>query len=406
MMNEEAKYTILYVDDEESNLRIFKNTFRKEYNILTASSGQEGLKLLEEGKVDLILTDQRMPGMSGVDFLKKAIDKYPELNRILVTAYSDYEILREAVNELRIFQYVEKPWREEDIKSTIDSALEIHRLKMENLKLTMHLQKTNKDLSAMNESLKSEIEKHKRTQAELIREKEYAEQCNRLKSAFLANMSHEIRTPMNSIIGFSNLIIGTETDAAMLRRYLQIIEKSSWQLLNIVSDIIEISIIDTGNLEIKSQPFDILPIAENAVLAYQTDAKNKSIDLSFESSLPYGKSWVMGDPARISKVFSHLLSNAIKFTPEGSVVVRAGIQGDSALFSVEDTGIGIGSEYLPYIFDRFYQVESAYTRKQGGNGLGLAIVKAFVEKMGGEIWVESVPEKGSAFKFILPFAKQ
>ena len=104
-MIDEKKYTILYVDDEESNLRIFRNTFRKQYNIITASSGDEALSLLENKEIDLILTDQRMPGMSGIDFLKIAIGKYPELNRILVTAYSDYEILQQAVNELKIFQY-------------------------------------------------------------------------------------------------------------------------------------------------------------------------------------------------------------------------------------------------------------------------------------------------------------
>ncbi|MDA3927716.1 MAG: response regulator [Prolixibacteraceae bacterium] len=138
-MNKDLKYTILYVDDEESNLRIFKNTFRKQYNILTASSGIQGLELLEKGNIDLILTDQRMPGMSGVDFLKKTIDKFPELNRIMITAYTDYDILREAVNNLKIFQYVEKPWKEEDIKSTIDRALELHRLKIENKELTSSL---------------------------------------------------------------------------------------------------------------------------------------------------------------------------------------------------------------------------------------------------------------------------
>jgi response regulator RpfG family c-di-GMP phosphodiesterase len=122
--------------------------------------------------------------MSGIDFLKKAVDKFPELNRILVTAYSDYDILREAVNELKIFQYVEKPWKEDDIKSTIDSALEIHRLKMENQKLTSILLASNDDLKRINEELNEEIEKHKETQLELIRAKENAENSNRLKSAF------------------------------------------------------------------------------------------------------------------------------------------------------------------------------------------------------------------------------
>ena len=241
-MSDEKKYTILYVDDEESNLRIFKNTFRKQYNIITATSGAEALSLLDNQEIDLILTDQRMPGMSGVDFLKIAIEKYPELNRILITAYTDYDILQQAVNELKIFQYVEKPWKEEDIKSTIDSALEIHRLKTENQKLTSNLIASNNELLRMNDELTDEIEQHKATQIELIRQKEYAEQCNNLKSAFLANMSHEIRTPMNSIMGFLSVLEDYDLSLETKKEYMSIIQKSSAQLLHIIDDIIEINL--------------------------------------------------------------------------------------------------------------------------------------------------------------------
>ena len=240
-MSDPRKYTILYVDDEESNLRIFKNTFRKDYNILTATSGTEGLEVLNTQDVDLILTDQRMPGMSGSDFLKKVFSKYPELNRILVTAYSDYDVLREAVNELKIFQYVEKPWREEDIKTTIDSALEIHRLKIENQNLTSSLLVKNEELTRINKELSAEIDRHKQTQLELIKEKEYAENCNRLKSAFLANMSHEVRTPMNSIMGFVDLIFEDYISQETKREYMNIVQGSCSQLLHIIDNIIEIS---------------------------------------------------------------------------------------------------------------------------------------------------------------------
>jgi len=398
-MNDEKKYTVLYVDDEESNLRIFKNTFRRDYNILTATSGKEGLALLEHENVDLILSDQRMPGMSGIDFLKQAIDKYPDLNRILVTAYTDYDILREAVNELKIFQYVEKPWNEDDVKTTIDSALEIHRLKIENQKLTSSLIVNNDQLKRINEELNEEIDKHKQTQLELVKEKDYAERCNMLKTAFLANMSHEIRTPMNSIIGFSGLIDNDELEAKTRSEFIGIIQKSCSQLLNIVNDIIEISKIETGNVEIKLKPVEIKPMIDRYYKTYQIEATKKGLELKVDIGNCGKIIRVMADENKLEQIFTNLIANAIKFTQNGSIVLSAKCDGDMIQFSVSDTGIGIDKEHFDYVFERFSQVEGSTVRKYGGNGLGLAITKAYVEKLGGKIWLESELGKGSTFNF-------
>ena len=134
-----TKYSVLYVDDEESNLRIFKNTFHGDYKVLTAHSGNEGLRVLKEKDIDLIITDQRMPKMTGVQFLEKVIKKYPDPNRILLTAFSDYKVLQQAVNSGRIFQYVEKPWEEEKFKPIIDAALMAYALREDNKRLTKEL---------------------------------------------------------------------------------------------------------------------------------------------------------------------------------------------------------------------------------------------------------------------------
>jgi response regulator RpfG family c-di-GMP phosphodiesterase len=147
------KFTILYVDDEISNLNVFKNTFRRDYNIFTAESAKEGLEILDKESIDLILTDQRMPEMSGVDFLKKVIQKYPEPNRILITAFTDFNALKNAVNEAKIFQYIQKPWDEKEIKQTLDSALGIYYLKQKNIQLTNELSKNNKELERLNKEL-------------------------------------------------------------------------------------------------------------------------------------------------------------------------------------------------------------------------------------------------------------
>src|SRR3989339_1831843 len=149
----ENKFTILYVDDEESNLNIFKNTFRRDYNILVALSATDGLEILKKEHVDLILTDQRMPEMDGVEFLKQALSIYPDLNRILITAYSDFDAIRNAINEAQIFQYIQKPWTEDKLRSIIEQGLEVYRLKIENTKLTNELKDKNEQLEKMNSEL-------------------------------------------------------------------------------------------------------------------------------------------------------------------------------------------------------------------------------------------------------------
>jgi signal transduction histidine kinase len=331
-MNDEKKYTVLYVDDEESNLRIFKNTFRRDYNILTATSGKEGLAMLEQQDIDLILSDQRMPGMSGIDFLKQAIDKYPDLNRILVTAYTDYDILREAVNKLKIFQYVEKPWNEDDVKTTIDSALEVHRLKTENQILTSSLIENNDELKRINEELNEEIDKHKKTQLELVKENEYAERCNMLKTAFLANMSHEIRTPMNSIVGFSGLIGDPDVKPESKVEFIGIIQKSCSQLLNIVNDIIEISKIETGNVELKLKTVEVKPMIERYYKTFLIEANKKGLELKIDLGNCENNVCVMADEPKLEQIFTNLIANAIKFTHQGSIVLQAKCIGDVIQF--------------------------------------------------------------------------
>lgn len=398
-MSDPRKYTILYVDDEESNLRIFKNTFRKDYNILTATSGTEGLEVLNTQDVDLILTDQRMPGMSGIDFLKKVFSKYPELNRILVTAYSDYDVLREAVNELKIFQYVEKPWREEDIKTTIDSALEIHRLKIENQNLTSSLLVKNEELTRINKELSAEIDRHKQTQLELIKEKEYAENCNRLKSAFLANMSHEVRTPMNSIMGFVDLIFEDYISQETKREYMNIVQGSCSQLLHIIDNIIEISKIDSGNVELRKVKFEVNDVVN---YVYKSFSAKVGQNISLSCNLAQESILIYNDSLKLEQVLKNLLDNALKFTTKGVVEFGVQLKADQVFFYVKDTGIGIDPENFNLIFERFSQVENAFSRKYGGNGLGLAISKAYIENMGGKIWVESELGKGATFNFTIP----
>lgn len=226
--------------------------------------------------------------------------------------------------------------------------------------------------------------------------KEAAEAANRAKSVFLANMSHELRTPLNAILGLSALMARDPELSAQGRKNLNIIAQSGQHLLDLINDILEISRIESGNLVLKPQPFDL-----HALLAALTEtmaerARAKGIELHLEQT-PGLPRWVCADLAKLRQILLNLLSNAVKYTPAGYVIVRAGWQAEGRLrVEVEDSGIGISAEEQEAIFRPFYQTEAGI-RQGEGTGLGLAITREYVQWLGGTLHVQSTPGKGSTF---------
>ena len=241
----------------------------------------------------------------------------------------------------------------------------------------------------------------------LLRERDarrHAEEADRLKDEFLATLSHELRTPLTSILGWSSMIRNGEVEGKNMARAIETIERNARSQARLIDDLLDVSRIITGNLRLELHPLNLAPILEAGLDALRPTADAKGIELrgEFESS----NCLVRGDGNRLRQVIWNLLSNAIKFTPRGgSVAIKLECVETSARLTVNDTGEGISSEFLPYVFDRFRQAEGSISRRQGGLGLGLAVVRHLVELHGGNVSAASAgPGQGATFTVDLPVA--
>ena len=238
---------------------------------------------------------------------------------------------------------------------------------------------------------------------ELFLAKEKALESDRLKSAFLANMSHEIRTPMNAIIGFTQLLKEEDFSEEERENFVDIISKSGQSLLDLINDIIDISTIEAGQVQLNLEPVNINSVNQEVRDIFSLQAKKKGIQLVMQNGLPKEESYAITDALKLKQVLINLVGNAMKFTLKGSVHFGYKISNNSIHYFVEDTGTGIEAKNQPYVFDRFRKGENKTNKIQKGTGLGLSISKAYIEHLGGEIHLKSKPGKGTTFSFSLPF---
>ena len=370
-MEKDRKYTVLYVDDEESNLHIFRNTFRREYKVLTASSAKQGLELLQQENVDLILTDQRMPDMDGVTFLKQTISQFPELNRILITGYTDFDALKTAINDAKIFQYIQKPWREEQLRNIIDKALEVYTLRQENETLNNQLFDKNKELEAINKELL---------------------ELDKLKTDFLSIISHEIRTPLNGIVGSVDLLkqdLGEE-ETNPLSSLIFILETSVNRLEKFLLSAERIT-------QLKSQTY---PLEKDALLPSNllNDAFNRSRTKFSQKGIIVSKQVsanpdFYGDKKLIEFCIDEIIDNAIKNSPNGSTIkINTETENEWLKIQVFDEGIGFSEKLLNNAFQLFISDSKSDQHK----GLSLALIKIIMENHGGQVELRNIPRGGAS----------
>ena len=254
-----------------------------------------------------------------------------------------------------------------------------------------------------------DVTQHKRSEEALRLAREAAEAASHAKSSFLARMSHEIRTPMNGVLGMTELLLETGLTSNQ-RKYAETVQRSGQNLLGIINDLLDFSKIEAGKLELENVDMDLRRTIEDVVDLLAERAHTKGLELACSIPADLVTS-VRGDPLRLGQILTNLVGNAIKFTEQGSVVIRVASIEETAKkvtmrFEVSDTGVGISPEAQSRIFDEFSQADGSTTRKHGGSGLGLAISKQLVEMMGGTIQVDSALGAGSTFSFTATFEKQ
>ncbi len=425
MQNNDTKYGILYVDDEPDNLTVFKAAFRRHYNIHIANSAREGMAILSQSDIQLVITDQRMPGITGVEFLKTAVRKHPKLIRMILTGYSDIDVVIQSINQGHVYRYINKPWDKNELKLIIDNALETYRLKNENQILLEDLKKANLKLEEYAGDLENKVRQRtevleknmallereileRKKVEQVIRESEKAAAAaNETKSQFLARMSHDIRTPISAILGFVQLM-KVKCDAANRQIYLDAISSSGETLLSLVNDILDISRIEAGKLTLEYTYVDLRAVFKDIKQFFLWKVKDKGLELTVEidETLPLK---VILDETRLRQILFNLLGNAFKFTENGYIKLAAlkcdrHTHSDDCLgyvISVQDSGCGIPKTHQKKIFGEYAQQKGQYREKQNGAGLGLAITKNLAELMGCQITLKSIVGVGSDFRIHL-----
>ncbi len=377
---------LLLVEDNDGDIRIIKELL-KEQNIMTfvitiAGSLAEALENLAKNEFDIILLDLGLPDSFGYETFSKLIKLYPKANAIIIlTGLNDTEIGLSAMYE-GAQDYI--------IKGNIDSD-----------KLTKSIIYSF-ERNRLNNELKEQLATIKIAEEALVKAKDKAEEGDRLKTAFLHNISHEIRTPMNAIVGFSALLSEPDLSPETRQSFIETIVQSSNNLLAIITDIVDISNIDAKLVKISESEVDLNKVVTTVADIFRLRIKETSKPLNVKTNLPSEGVKILTDTSKFYQVLSNLLNNAIKFTHTGEIEIGYTIGMQKVEFYVSDTGIGISEVNFNKIFDRFYQVEYSETRQYEGTGLGLSISKAYVELLGGKIWVNSEIGKGSVFCFTIP----
>lgn len=369
----QRKFSILYVDDEESNLKGFKSIYFTEYNIYTAISGAEALDILSNHEVHIIITDQKMPGMTGVQFLSSTLSKYPDPIRIILTGYSDIEVLMKAINECGIFRYLTKPWNEAEMNMTINQALNTYSLRKENNELVRQLTEAN---ATLEEKVKLRTQKIE----ELI-----------------SAVAHDLRSPLSQIRALINIVhIEFPEIPDEQKKYNELILQAANRMKLMINRILDLNAIEHRAVNVKIEKVNMRDLIADATSQVKELCAEKKLKISVS---PFKvETFADVDPGYMLQVLENLLTNAIKFSPpDRQIFIENENSGDTLKIIVRDEGPGLTEEDMNLIFQKYQQLSAKPSFGEDSSGLGLYLSKKYIETMNGKIWCESTHGSGASF---------
>lgn len=351
---------VLYIDDEENNLQAFRASFRRQYEIYTAISAQEGLEILQNIEMHVIIADQKMPNTTGVEFFKSIVHTHPDPIRILLTGYTDIEALADAINHGDIYRYIQKPWNDLELHNSIKNAYDAYKSKIDLRNKMLELEKTNDELNR-----------------------------------FIYSISHELRAPLVSVLGILNLV-KMEGLYNSSGEYWGLIEACSNKLDYYIQKTLQYYK-NAKNVEEKSD-IDFESLLKELIDLYTYIDVETVFTLNVNQPVKF-----RGDIFRVEVILGNLISNAVKYQKQTEAHKKVNINVDvnafEAVITIHDNGIGILKEHLEKIFSQFFKGNAL-----NGSGLGLFIVKEALNKINGKITVNSTIEEGTTFKINIPNA--
>ncbi len=382
------RHTLLVVDDEPDVVQSVQDLLRRQFRVLGATRADDGLRLLREQEVHVVMSDQRMPGTSGVEFLAKVRAEQPDVVRLLFTGYADLKAVIDAINEGHVYRYITKPWDPAELEAVLRQAAEQYDLLAERKRLLADLQARNQELQKANAELK---------------------ESNALKEAFIRVASHELRTPLTILMGLPEMALrmpGLPPAAAdWFRRTLA----AAQRLHRLVEQLLQM--LRAGRFErpLLRRPTDLAAMVRQAADDVRPFAEQRRQELALDLAPGLGMAEV--DESKLRDSLNHLLLNAVKFTPDGGrveVSARRTPAGEVEL-RVRDNGVGIDAENMAHLFEPFFTERDVSKHSSGqfeflrrGLGLGLSVVRAFVQMHGGKVEAVSEPGRGSTFTITLP----
>lgn len=380
-MPAKSKHCLLVVDDEPDLVQSVKDLLRFDFRVIGTTRAADGLRIIENEEVHVVMTDQRMPEMTGVEFLMHLRQSRPDTVRLLFTAYADLEAVIDAINQGNVYRYIAKPWEPQELRAILKQAVEHYELQAERRRLLLDLERANQDLRLAND----------------------------LKRAFIKVASHELRTPLTMVSGLSELGCLSDEVAQPARGWFGQIRAGSHRLGDRLDQMEKLLQAERFERPLHPKPLDLGQLLRDAAGGVDTFIQRRKQTLQVD--VPSNVGEIVAEEAKLFDCVVQLLMNAIKFTPDHGVIHLKGerMPQGGARIQVRDTGVGIAREALPQLFEPFFTGIDVSRHSSGtfefdrrGLGLGLSVVKAFVEMHRGQVTVESTPGQGTTFTILLP----